>query len=1587
MIRLLRTAFLAVIPLLVAFPAKSQTTGDMAAGLTPYQSFHGGDIDSVNLSNGSVVLHIPLVSYPQRGGHLTLDYQFFVNSKWIQDREVCPPESGCYFAWGIPLSTPVAGYEGIIDTQAIYYATKTYQISKGDELNEFGIVTSDSAVHPLGVNNSSGEVSLDVTGFFANGSTSTFPTLLMDRNGIQYPQPPSTVGREDPNGNQLVWNSTRTVLTDTVGRTISNPTSYTNFSACGPGALTVTSAALWTIPSPSSGTMQFIVCYAEVPVNIPAGDPNGEGASFSESMVQTIVLPNNTTWNFQYSDRNSGDPSTVNYGMLTQITMPTGGTISYTYETLEGAANSWTRWVTSRTVNANDGTGAHRYSYIYNGTTTTVKDPLGNETVHTFTEFDGTFDYLYETEVQYYQGWTSLLKTVNTAYNTSGCTAVNYEFPGPRNLYPTSVITTWPNGQVSETTTTDDSEAATGCSYGNLLTKSEYDYGSGAPGALLRTTTNQYEAFINSAYLTNNLLTLPSSVQITDGGGTQRAYTTYNYDEYALQTSGLGASQQLDTAPADGTQRGNQTSVHRWLNGSATATTNCNISVTNGYLVSYATYNNTGTVYQSTDSCGSSAGDSKHTTKYSYSSTYEDAYPTTITNPLSQSTTMAYDLNSGLVTSIADLNNQNSSFTYDNMGRIATASYPDGGSATITHQEATFPYSATLTKKITSSLSYVTTNVFDGLGRVSQSQLTSDPSGTDYTDTTYDADGREYTVSNPYRTKTDPTYGITSSVYDALGRICVLIPPDGTAVANTSCPTAQPSNDVFTTYSGSGTTVTDQQGISRKSQTDGLGRVTTVWEDPTDLNYETVYTYDALDDLATVVQGGSHNRTFVYDSLSRLTSSTNPESGTATYTYDADSNVITKEDARSITITHAYDALNRMTGKTYSNGDPAVTYTYDQSACLSLSTCYNIGRRTAMTDAGGSENWAYDKMGREWAERRVTNSITMNTAYTYNLDGSLATLNYPSGRVITYANSAAARPLSAIDTANSINYATFALYSPAGGLSSVTNGASLISTMYYNTRLQPCRISVKSSGSTPTSCTDSANIGNILDYTYNFSLGTSDNGNVMGITNNVDATRSQSFTYDHLNRILTAETTSTFATSPAHCWGEAYVYDNATTGEFGNLTNINAASSAYTGCTQESLSVTALSNNQLSATGFSYDASGNLGADGRNNSAFNAESQIKSVSGLAGVTYTYDGDGHRVEKSNGKLYWYGTGSDPLIETDLSGNLAYEYIFFGGKRIARRDSSNNVVYYVADHLGTSRVVISSTGAILDQSDFYPFGGERIITASSGNTYKFTSKERDSESNLDNFGARYDSSILGRFMSSDPLSLVALPGDAHNPQSWNAYSYVLNSPLNLTDPDGTLFCRPASDEEQKGGAGQICITDTEFINGGDQYRNQGYQHYYSNLDSDADRALYKNYVSGATTDITSDYFFYFPALFSGVRGLYSLGRLAVSGIADLLTGAAEEEGDVVIGKVNPDGTLKHGTLQPGERQLELPKQSNPKANWAQNSGKLREAMSEGKPIRDASSGVPGSDTGFLRAERNLLQDHGWTLQGDTWFPPNR
>ncbi|MGH9814314.1 MAG: RHS repeat-associated core domain-containing protein, partial [Candidatus Acidiferrales bacterium] len=169
----------------------------------------------------------------------------------------------------------------------------------------------------------------------------------------------------------------------------------------------------------------------------------------------------------------------------------------------------------------------------------------------------------------------------------------------------------------------------------------------------------------------------------------------------------------------------------------------------------------------------------------------------------------------------------------------------------------------------------------------------------------------------------------------------------------------------------------------------------------------------------------------------------------------------------------------------------------------------------------------------------------------------------------------------------------------------------------------------------------------------------------------------------------------------------------------------------------------------------------------------------------AGVTYTYDGDGRRVQKSNGKLYWYGAGSSVMMETDLSGNLQDEYIFFNGQRTARRTSAGVVYYFFSDHLGTNRIVTNATGGVVEDSDFYPFGGEKVVVDTLNNNYKFTGHERDGESGLDYMVARHYAFTLGRFLQPDVPFVDQNPV---NPQTWNLYSYARNNPLYFVDPTG-------------------------------------------------------------------------------------------------------------------------------------------------------------------------------------------------------
>jgi YD repeat-containing protein len=260
--------------------------------------------------------------------------------------------------------------------------------------------------------------------------------------------------------------------------------------------------------------------------------------------------------------------------------------------------------------------------------------------------------------------------------------------------------------------------------------------------------------------------------------------------------------------------------------------------------------------------------------------------------------------------------------------------------------------------------------LYDGLGRTSEARLYE--GGTNYVvaETQYDALSRPYKTSNPYRRWQSETAAWTTTTFDSLGRVVSVTTPDS-AVANTS-------------YLGNSLTVTDQAGKARKSVTDALGRLVTIYEHPSGLNYQTSYTYDVMDNL-TVVTQGVQTRTFVYDSLKRLTSASNPENGTVGYTYDNAGNMLTRVDARSVTTTMVYDALNRLTSRTYNDNPqtPTVNYSYDAESlpggAPSFDRGYSTGRLVAVTYSGGSEGTyrGYDQLGRVIRQYQRTDSVNL----------------------------------------------------------------------------------------------------------------------------------------------------------------------------------------------------------------------------------------------------------------------------------------------------------------------------------------------------------------------------------------------------------------------------------------------------------------------------------------------------------------------------------------------------------------------------------------------------------------------------------
>jgi RHS repeat-associated protein len=919
----------------------------------------------------------------------------------------------------------------------------------------------------------------------------------------------------------------------------------------------------------------------------------------------------------------------------------------------------------------------------------------------------------------------------------------------------------------------------------------EYDFGltPGTVGGLLRHTHTDFLPTYtspNPSYNSPHMRDLPWQHYTYDAGGTPRSYTSYEYDNYTadathaalvdrpgitgLCTTHTAAGACSDLNSPAYTSRGNVTAVSRHLldnNGAVT-----------GSVTEYSQYDVAGNVVAGLDANGNksesvfddsfcnsggcgAAGHTPNTFAFKTTSKTPKPDPTGVYGSQSELVTSAvYDFWTGLTYSTKDPNGQTTGATtfyeyaapFDRLTKIST---PDGG-------WTSFDYGRSLNAGVTNNYVRKLTALdqsrqvesyqfFDGLGRPNRTLLNEGgaPAVFLITDTQYNALGKVFRTSNPYRAtggsgaSINPSGLWTTILYDGLGRTRTVTTPDGATST--------------TAYAGNTRTVTPPQGPtspgrSLKSVTDALGRLTEVYEDPAGQNLLTSYTYDVLGNLRRVSQGGQY-RYYAFDSLSRILRVRNPEQDviadptndpdfpalsdpvtlngewSIAYSYDNNGNLKSRIDARKVgqpgsqsylKVSFGYDALNRTTTVRYNDGTKDVDRHYDMAVNGKGGLWYfnwDANNNNARFDTHLAID-EYDAVGRpkKYRQHFLTNgspSPQFTVMRVYDLAGNVIQQTYPSGHVVDYGYDAAGRTESfagRLGDGVQRTYASLITYSEFGGVREERFGTQtqLYHKLHYNRRGQLFDIRLSS---VPWAVDQwNWNRGALVNYfSSNYAWegdpntpgGPDNNGNVLrqqhwtpadDAVSNYAYTQ-DTFVYDSFNRL------SSVSEVHGGPWGQSgqdfaqvYSYDR-----WGNRT-INLGQSQYAPVPQYDYDRTnAASTNRLYAPGdlalpdmgqrrMQYDAAGNLVSD--------------SYSGAGSMTYD----------AEGRL----TGS----AIDSYGNWAYYTYDADGRRVKRK-IANEEWWQVYGVSGELLAEYRAGAAPYAPSKEYGYrNGELLVTMSSG-----------------------------------------------------------------------------------------------------------------------------------------------------------------------------------------------------------------------------------------------------------------------------
>lgn len=477
-------------------------------------------------------------------------------------------------------------------------------------------------------------------------------------------------------------------------------------------------------------------------------------------------------------------------------------------------------------------------------------------------------------------------------------------------------------------------------------------------------------------------------------------------------------------------------------------------------------------------------------TRVDYDSLFH-TFPVKVTNAKGQVTEREFDSATGKPVKEKDPNGGETLYQYDTFKRLTMVIKPGDSEASPTMEmdytllDGNAPESVIVKAREQAGTSNTldTIQSVDGFGRVIQTKTEYQDAASQVTvDSYYDSMGRESGHTLPYLMATSTGYSAPQSAsktvtdFDPMGRPVKVTNSDGSFSLRQ--------------YDHWSVTETDENGHQKQKWFDARGQLVQVAELNGSEVYLTRYTYNPLGELLNTIDHLGNSTVHSYDTLGRKTRVVDPDLGTRTSSYDRAGNIIATTDAKGTTTRYHYDPLNRVRLVDYPN-DFDISYAYDEG---------KIGTLSRVTDAVGTVTYGYDVRLRKASEMRIMDGMAWTTSWVYDSLDRMVSQTFPDGQVTIFSYngmgklSGIAGVLSAI-TYNATGQETLRSY-----------GNGLATTFEYypeNQRLK--RITTTG----------------IQDFNYEYD----NTGNVKKIVNaTLPATpRTETFTYDPLNRLTTAE--------------------------------------------------------------------------------------------------------------------------------------------------------------------------------------------------------------------------------------------------------------------------------------------------------------------------------------------------------------------------------------------------------------------------------------------------------------------------------